>query len=155
MPTFRERVFVPVWWWLVAGVFVFSVFVAAAFSLGPWPALVLALAGAAVVAAVLVPYGSARIVVDDSGLTVGDSHLEWQWVAGVRHRDAAETRARLRTEADARAHLAVRPFLADSVEVTLDDPADPHPYWLVSSRRATELAAAIQQHLATQESPRA
>ena len=45
--------------------------------------------------------------------------------------------------ADHRAFLFTRPFIRDVVKVTLDDPADPHPYWLVSTRDAAALAAAL------------
>ena len=31
-----------------------------------------------------------------------------------------------------------------AVEITLDDPEDPVPYWLVSTRRPQQLAAALQ-----------
>ena len=56
---------------------------------------------------------------------------------------AKRTRRRAGVEADARAHLVLRPYVASAVEITLDDPADPVPYWLVSSRRPQELAAAL------------
>ena len=46
--------------------------------------------------------------------------------------------------ADARAFVTQRPWLSESVQVTVDDAADPHPYWLVSSRRPAQLAAAIE-----------
>ena len=49
--------------------------------------------------------------------------------------DADETSRRSGTEADARAHLVLRPYVRTAVELTLDDPADPVPYWLVSTRR--------------------
>lgn len=148
MPTFRERLAVPLWWWLVAGAFVLSVLVAAGFALGAWPGIVLTVASSALVAAVLVPYGKQRTVVDEHALTVGDSRVEWRWVADARALDADQARLRLGTGADARAHLAVRPYTPQAVEVTIDDPADPHPYWLVGSRHAEELAAAVRAHLA-------
>lgn len=146
-PEHRERLTVPVWWWLVAGVFVVSVLVAAGFALGPWPGLVMALVSLALVVAVLVPYGGCEVRVDRDALTVGRSRIEWRWVAGVRALDADATVRRLRTEADARAHLVIRSYAPESVEVTLADPADPHPYWLISSRQAEHLAAAIDAHL--------
>ncbi|HEY5784856.1 MAG TPA: DUF3093 family protein [Microlunatus sp.] len=37
----------------------------------------------------------------------------------------------------------LRPYAKEAVELTLDDPADPVPYWLVSTRRPTRLAEAI------------
>ncbi|MBM7504955.1 DUF3093 domain-containing protein [Agromyces aurantiacus] len=47
------------------------------------------------------------------------------------------------TGLDARAFLVIRGWIRDVVRVPIEDPADPAPYWLVSTRRADELAAAI------------
>ncbi len=59
--------------------------------------------------------------------------------------DAEQTRRRAGVEADARAHLVLRPYVSTAVEITLDDPADPVPYWLVSTRRPEALAAALDR----------
>jgi hypothetical protein len=37
-------------------------------------------------------------------------------------------------DADARAYLLLRPYLKRAVRVEITDPADPTPYWLVSTR---------------------
>jgi Protein of unknown function (DUF3093) len=37
----------------------------------------------------------------------------------------------------------LRPYIATAVEITLNDPDDPVPYWLVSSRRPRAFAAAV------------
>jgi hypothetical protein len=47
------------------------------------------------------------------------------------------------TGLDARAFLVIRGWVQPVVKVPITDPADPTPYWLISSRRANELAAAI------------
>jgi len=142
-PVFQERLSVPLRWWLVALSFVISVFVAVAFYLGPGNGLILTAACAAIVVAVLVPYGSRTITVDDEALTVGPHRIEWAWVGGAKALDAAAARHRLGPDADVRAHLVVRPYIPEGVEVTVVDIADPHPYWFVNSRRAAELADAI------------
>jgi hypothetical protein len=49
------------------------------------------------------------------------------------------------TSLDARAWLVMRPWLDAVVKVTLDDPLDPTPYWLVSSARPEELVSAWQR----------
>lgn len=149
--TYLERVRVPAWWWVVAAVMVISVLVAAGFALGLVWGLALTAISAALVAAVLVPYGHARIEVDDRGLRAGDAFIEWPWVGAVAHLDQTATQQRLRGRADARAYLFQRPYLTEAVEVTLADPADPHPYWLITSRHAEQLAAAIAAHLAPKE----
>jgi hypothetical protein len=45
--------------------------------------------------------------------------------------------------ADARAYLLLRPYLKRAVKVQITDPADPTPYWLVSSRHPEALAGAL------------
>ena len=44
---------------------------------------------------------------------------------------------------DARAYVCLRAWARTGVRVAVDDPADPTPYWLVSTRHAPALAAAI------------
>ena len=41
------------------------------------------------------------------------------------------------------AFVVQRPWVSGAVQVHLDDPADPTPYWVVSSRRPADLAAAL------------
>jgi len=60
----------------------------------------------------------------------------------VAAEDAA-ARAERGTGLDARAFLVIRGWIAPVVRIPIVDPADPTPYWLVSSRRPKELAAAI------------
>ena len=47
--------------------------------------------------------------------------------------DAEATRRVAGVEADARAYLLLRPYLKRAVRVEITDPADPAPYWLVST----------------------
>jgi len=47
------------------------------------------------------------------------------------------------TSLDARAWLLLRGWIPGVVRVQLDDPSDPTPYWLVSTRQPTKLAAAL------------
>ncbi|MET0591026.1 MAG: DUF3093 domain-containing protein [Naasia sp.] len=61
--------------------------------------------------------------------------------AGFRGEEAtAERGVRL----DARAFLCIRGWVDPVVRIELADPADPTPYWIVSTRRPDELIAAIE-----------
>ncbi len=62
-------------------------------------------------------------------------------VAAARGADAVRERG---TGLHADAWLLIRGWIPDVVRVELVDPADPTPYWLISSRRAEELAEAIR-----------
>jgi hypothetical protein len=48
-------------------------------------------------------------------------------------------------DADARAYLLLRPYVKQSVQVPVEDPADPTPYWMLSTRRPHDLATAITE----------
>ncbi|MEA4943657.1 MAG: DUF3093 domain-containing protein [Propionicimonas sp.] len=140
---FRERLGVPVSWWGIGLFFGLSFVVAVGVVLGPWFGVV----GTAVVVlglgVALWWYGSVVVIIDDQGVHAGNAVLEWPWVGQAVALDEAATRQRLRAGADPRAYLVTRGYVRTSVEITVADPDDPHPFWLVSSRRPAELAEAI------------
>jgi hypothetical protein len=88
-------------------------------------------------------YGSVVVEAGPQGLRVGRAHLDAPHVGPVRSLDRAAYRTQLGTGADARAFLVTRPYLDHGVLVTIADPDDPAPYWLVSSRHPDALAAAL------------
>ncbi|HJQ88972.1 MAG TPA: DUF3093 domain-containing protein [Propionibacteriaceae bacterium] len=140
---FRERLTVPIIWWVLAGLFSLSVLVAVGTYLGPAWGLGTSIATLLVAASI---FGSAAILisVDEQEIRVGRASIEHAYIATCRALDAEQTRRRTGVEADARAHLVLRPYIKTTVEITLDDPEDPVPYWLVSTRHPQRLAAALQ-----------
>jgi len=133
----------------------------------PWWAWPLALGGAALVTAELflqgpdlatVPIyvaalgalsfglytlGRIRTAVDAEDLRVDDARLPLHFVAEAVPLTAEEKRTLLGPEAEPLAFVIQRPWIRGAVRVDLDDPADPTPYWLISSRSPADLAAAI------------
>jgi hypothetical protein len=140
---FRERLTVPIIWWVLAGLFALSVLLAVGAYLGPVWGVGTSVATLLVAAAI---FGSASLVisVDAQETHVGRASIEHAYVAACRALNAEETRRRAGVEADARAHLVLRPYIKTAVEITLGDPDDPVPYWLVSTRYPHRLAAALQ-----------
>jgi hypothetical protein len=140
---YAETLRVPLRWWALTTSFDVTVFVAFA--------VAVPLGVAAAVAAVLVllstawflSYGSARVVVTDTTFRAGRARVPVTLLADPRTLTAEETSRAVGPSADARAFLLLRPFLRESVMVQLVDPADPAPYWLVSSRQPDRLAAAL------------
>jgi hypothetical protein len=139
---FRERLTAPVLWWLLGACFAVTMTVAVGFYLGPWWGFGVGTVCLAIAAAVLVS-SSIVLRVGARDLQVGRARIEYRYVAGAHALDEARTRSRSSVQADARAFLVLRPYIATSVEITLDDPDDPVPYWLVSSRRPHAFAAAV------------
>ncbi len=142
-PHYRERLAVPLRWWVQGTMLVATL----------WLALVVAVPGAvawgvtglmlALLAAGLRAYGSSRIVVGGGELRVGRAHIEAHHLGTVEALDAEQTRRAAGVEADARAHLVLRPYLPRAVRVEITDPADPAPYWLVCTRHPEQLAGAV------------
>ena len=139
---FRERLTVPLAWWVLAALFALSLLLAFGAYLGPVWGIGAALATMAIAGAVFASL-SVEVVVDADELRVGRAVVEREYIAGCRGLDAAATDRRGGVEADARAHLVLRPYIATAVEIVLDDPADPVPYWLLSTRQPARLAAAL------------
>jgi hypothetical protein len=139
---FRERLSVPVLWWVLALGFAVSLLLAIGLYIGAAWGIGAATAALAV-AAWLFHRAAVVIVVDPQALRIGRAEIEHRYIGGAHALDTEATRRRSGVEADARAHLVLRPYVTSAVEIALDDPADPVPYWLVSSRRPAELAAAL------------
>jgi len=57
--------------------------------------------------------------------------------------DATGRRELLGPLADPLAFVVQRPWVPGAVQVMLDDPDDPTPYWVVSTRQPARLAAAL------------
>ncbi len=140
---YDERLGVPLRWWALATMFMASILVAFLVATPLW----VAVSGTAVLTlallALFLGYGAARISVTDGVLTAGRARISVDHVGEVRALDADQTHRLAGRDADARAFLLLRPYLRRAVRIAIDDPADPTPYWLVSTRRPDRLAAAL------------
>jgi hypothetical protein len=141
---FRERLTVPIMWWVLASLFALSVLLAVGAYLGPVWGIGTALATVLVAAAIFI---SAAVVIsiDAREIRIGRASIEHAYIASSQALAAEEARQRAGVGADARAHLVLRPYVRTAVEITLDDPEDPVPYWLVSTRRPQQLAEALRE----------
>jgi hypothetical protein len=140
---YAERLTVPLRWWVQGTMLVASLWLATVVALPgavAWGVTGLALA---LMAGLLLSYGSARIEVTATELVAGRARIGREHLGAVTALDADATRRLAGRDADARAYLLLRPYLKRSVRVDLTDPADPAPYWLLSTRRPGRLAAAL------------
>nr|WP_253942600.1 DUF3093 domain-containing protein [Nocardioides sp. zg-1230] len=98
----------------------------------------------AVLVALFVSYGRPRVSVDGTTFRAGRAHIPLELVGPATALDADGVRRQAGVDADARAYLLLRPYLKRGVRVDIADPADPTPYWLVSSRRPDALVSALE-----------
>jgi hypothetical protein len=141
--TYRERLFVPLRWWVQATMLLATL----------WLAFIVAMpavaAWAATAVLVLLTFGgfawlgSARVEVRDGVLYAGPAHIALDHLGEATALDVEQTRRVHGVDADARAFLCTRPYLKRSVRVLVSDPEDRTPYWLISTRHPLRLTAAL------------
>ena len=143
---YAERLTVPLRWWVQGTMLVASVWLAVLVAT-PDNEVVAWLVGAvalAVLVALLVGYGRARVAVEGTTLHAGRAHIGLEHVGAVTALDADGVRRQAGVDADARALLLLRPYLKRGVRIDIADPGDPAPYWLVSCRRPESLVTALE-----------
>jgi hypothetical protein len=145
MHSYRERLSVPVMWWVLAVVCVALLGSEVWAGLGGFIPVITYVVLALIVGAVLVNWSTAVIEVTGGALRAGRATLPLDKAGEVVALDE-EQAARLRgPRADPAAHLLLRPYLKRAVYIEVADPAGGVPYWLLATRRPDELAAAIQR----------
>lgn len=141
---YHERLRVPFWWYLVAA-FVASLLAAEFHMSGlrvtDWLPY-----------AILVPLalfivwwlGRSRVDVDAGELRVRGAHLPLDVVSGAVALDERTLRRVVGREGDPAAYVSIRPWVGPGVQVWLDDPDDPTPYWVLSTRHPADLVKVIR-----------
>ena len=141
--THRERLSVP--WWAWPAAVVVGLLLAAEVWMGytgprAWVpfALILPLTLAA-----MLWLGRIRVAVTADEFQVDDARLPVSVIADVVALDADGKREVLGVGAHPLAFVIQRPWIKGAVQVLLDDPADPTPFWVVSTRHPIDLATAL------------
>ncbi|GAB3054138.1 DUF3093 domain-containing protein [Sediminivirga luteola] len=140
-PVYRERLW-PSAWIALLGAAIAALSALMAVPIGAGPAIA-AGGAAAIVTALVLLRSAATVSVTDAELRAGAAHIELRHISAAEPLSGDQAREALGPGLDARAFLLTRPWVRSLVRVYLDDPADPTPYWLLSSRRPQELAAAL------------
>jgi hypothetical protein len=143
--TYRETLRTPWWWYLIAigvAALLAAEFRIAGLGLTVWIPFGTMLPLAA---AIVWWFGHSTLEISDGEIRVRGAHLPLQYVSGAVALDAATLRRVVGREGDPAAFISIRPWIGPGVQLWLDDPDDPTPYWVVSSRhpqRVVELLRA-------------
>ena len=141
--TYRERLHIPLWWGVIAVFFIVSIAIAVMAYLPLRMGIALTVLSALAVVLALAAYSTTKLSIEDGAFAAGRNRLDAAYIAGAEGFEGQAARDAVGVNADHRAFMFTRPYLNSVVRVDIDDPADPHPYWLVSTRRPHELADAI------------
>lgn len=142
METYRERVWPAPW---IAAIALLAV-PASLLTFAPVSIVAGAVVGGVLAAGVMVAavLSAPTIVVADGMLRAGSARVPLSLIGGTAVARGADARRMRGPELDARAFLVLRPDVDPVLRVDLIDPDDPAPYWVLSTRRPDELAAAIR-----------
>jgi hypothetical protein len=141
---YRERLGVPISWWLatLAGVLVLATMLLAVLPTALGIASYAALGVAS--AALLYFWGALTVEVTDASLRVGSQVLPLAAIGEVAAMDVEQTRALRGQQANPAAYLLIRPYLPESVYVEIAGRPPEQPYWLIGTRNPAGLVAAIE-----------
>ncbi|MBB2942377.1 hypothetical protein FB565_002090 [Actinoplanes lutulentus] len=139
----QERLRLPWWAWpatVVAGAIIATELTLGLPDIPGWPtyAVVIPLC-----LALMLPLNRLRVAVTPTEFQVDDARLPVAVISDVIALDAAGKREALGVGAHPSAFVVQRPWIGTAVQVLLDDPQDPTPYWVVSTRKPVELATAL------------
>jgi hypothetical protein len=143
-PLYRERLTVPLPWWLLGAGFVIAVWWAFFVATPAWTTWLSTLIAAAIVGGGLVAYGSKVISVDAAAFHVGAAHLPREFVGNVEAVEGEAVRRLLGVEADATAYVVYRAYVSGAVKVQVADARDRTPYWVISTRHPSALAESLR-----------
>jgi hypothetical protein len=143
-PKFREHSPWPIWLWL------FLLFLAASLALAFWAALGNrwgAITGLVQVLGLLAlsQRSALMIEVSDTQLRVGSARIERKFLGSVEALSSDQMRQWRGPLSDPASFMALRFWIPTGVKIEIKDPKDPTPYWLISSKKAQPLLAALSE----------
>jgi hypothetical protein len=141
---YRERLRTPWWWYVVAlaiAALLAAEFHVAGLSLTDWIPY-----GTLLPLAVVIVWwlGHSSLELADGEVRIRGAHLPLRYVSGAVALDGATLRRAVGREGDPAAFVSIRPWIAAGVQLWVDDPDDPTPYWIVSSRRPQRVVELVR-----------
>ncbi len=150
---YRERLIPGPTVWLVVGGLVAMVAIAYGAALGSgvgWIGGALGILGLGL----LMWRGSPLLIVTDQALIAGSAVLPLSTIGEVRIVDRDAIAALRGPQGDARLYVVLRPSSTpDGLLVIVEDPDDPHPAWLLSSRHPQRMAEVLTATMESSDRP--
>ena len=148
MVSYRERLRVPVSWWIIAFALAITLFVVVAVPVGTFAG---ALVGGLALCLLIVFYlgYAAPIEVNGERFRAGRASIERAYLGRVEALTGEDARRAFGRDCDPKAYLLLRGYAKGAVRVEITDPRDPAPYWVIATRHPDRLAAALSGNSVT------
>ncbi|WP_405058234.1 DUF3093 domain-containing protein [Kribbella sp. NBC_01505] len=149
MGVYREKLSVPLSWWIISAAAVVTLFGITAVPAGLPAGIIVGGITLAVLLTILIRYGGARVEVDADRLRAGRAVIERAHLGPVEALTGEAARNAFGRDCDPKAYLLLRSYAPGAVRVAITDPGDPTPYWVLATRNPERLAAALSGHSVT------
>jgi hypothetical protein len=141
---YREALRPPLWWYAVG--LVVAGLIAAEFHIGgialtDWLSFGILLPLSVVIVWSL---GRGALEISDGELRIRGAHIPLTDISGAVALDAETLRRVVGREGDPAAFVSIRPWIGPGVQLWVDDPEDPTPYWVVSSRHPQRIVEIVR-----------
>ena len=137
--TYFEQISWGIWIWFFVAILCASIYLAIWAPLGTAAALVVTL-----ISIIGFYYLSLKMqtttFIQDDFLYVSQAKIDLKYLKNAKALTEAEFKKLIGADADPAAFLATNFWVKTAVKIEVNDKTDPTPYWLISSRRADELA---------------
>jgi len=141
---YREVMRTPLWLLAIIYFFLLSIVISIWAALGDLPAQITLIGLTA--ALVWIYFATAlSIEVDECELRVGKAHISLDYIGDCIDLDNEAIRRARTQDADPNAFLAIRFWAAKGVLIKIKDSRDTTPYWLVSSKKGSQLIEALKR----------
>jgi len=147
--TYREKLSVPVSWWIIGAALTVTLFVITYVPVGSFGGALVGGVTLLVLVLLFVGYGAARVEVDGERFRAGRAVIERAHLGTVEALTGDEARNAFGRDCDPKAYLLLRSYVRGAVRVEITDPRDPAPYWVVATRHPDRLAAALNGNSVT------
>jgi DUF3093 family protein len=144
---YRESLRTPAWWYLVAlavAALLAAEFHISGLQLTDWLSFGILLPLSVVLVWSL---GRGHLEISGGELRIRGAHIPLTQVSGVVALDPATLRLVVGREGDPAAFVSIRPWVGPGVQLWLDDPEDPTPYWVVSTRHPQTVIGIMRAHI--------
>lgn len=141
---YRESLRTPIWWYAAAlgiAALIAAEFHISGINLTDWLSYGILLP----LSVVLVwTFGRGRLEIVDGELRVRGAHIPLREISGAVALDAVTLRRVVGREGDPAAFLSIRGWIGPGVQLWLDDPEDPTPYWVISTRHPQQVVELVR-----------
>jgi hypothetical protein len=133
------------WWWYAVAIFVAGL-LAAEFHISSLALTDYLSFGILLPLSVVIVWslGRGKLEISDGELRVRGAHIPLADISGAVALDAETLRRVVGREGDPAAFVSIRPWIGPGLQLWLDDPDDPTPYWVISSRHPQRVVELIR-----------